>query len=136
MAEIGPTTAPKFAQGRLQESPATTPGGRVIPFPQVPGSYSSQAEARTSSGAPDTPGKTAGVAPTGGVVLGLVGTTIIQLVAEQQLSWEGAGARPDRLDRLRAVAAYETAHEVGAPPRAADGGEAVSRPGASLDFLA
>ncbi len=136
MAEIGPTTAPQFAQGRLQESPAATPGERVVPFPQVPGRYSAQAEARTSSGAPDSPGETAGAARTGGVALGLVGATIIQLVAEQQLTREGSGARLDRLDRLRAVAAYETAHEVGAPPRAADGGEAVSRPGASLDFLA
>jgi hypothetical protein len=84
---------------------------------------------------PDTPSKTAEVARTGGVALQFVGGTIIQLVAEQQQTQEGAAPRPDRLDRLRAVAAYETASEVGAPPRRADGGEAIPEPGASLDFL-
>ena len=136
MAEIGPTTAPQFAQGRVQESPTAASAGRVIPFPQVPGRNPAQAEARTFSRATDSPGKTTGVAPTGGVTLGLVGGTVLRLVAEQQLTREGAAARPDRLDRLRAVAAYATAHEVGAPPRAVDGGEAVSGPGASFDFLA
>ena len=134
MAEIGPTTAPQFLPGQLQESPAA-PAGRVIPFPQVPGRNSAQAETRTARGTPHAPGRTAGVKRAGGVALTFVGTTVIQLVAEQQLSREGAAARPDRLDRLRALAAYETAHEVGAPPRAADGGEAVSRRGATLDFL-
>ena len=135
MAEIGPTTAPQFAQGRVQESPTAASAGRVIPFPQVPGRNPAHAEARTFSRASDSPGKTTGVAPTGGVTLGLVGGTILQLVAEQQLTREGAGARPDSLDRLRSVAAYETARQVGTPPRAADGSESVSRSGASLDFL-
>ena len=132
MAEIGPTTALQFTQGRVQESPAA---GRVIPFPQVPGRNSAHPEDRTSSRTPNTPGKTAGAALTGGLALGFAGGTIIQLVAEQQLSGEGSGTRHDQLDRLRAVAAYEMASEVGTPPRTADGSEAVSKPGASFDFL-
>lgn len=135
MAEIGPATARQFAQERVQGNPSATPAGRVVPFPQVPGRHSAQAEARASRRMPDIPGKTAGVARTGGVALQFVGGTIIDLVADQQRTQEGAAARPDRLDRLRAVAAYETASQVGAPPRRADGGEAVPGPGASIDFL-
>ena len=102
MAEISATTALQVTQGRVQESPAA---GRVIPFPQVPGRNSAHTEARTFSRATDSPTKTTGVAPTGGVALGFVGGTILQLVADQQQSGDGLGGRSDRLVRLRAVAA-------------------------------
>ena len=82
MAEIGPATARQFAQGRVQENPSAAPAGRVVPFPEVPGRHSAQAEARTSRRMPDTPSKTAEVARTGGVALQFVGGTIINLVAE------------------------------------------------------
>ena len=133
MAEIGPTTASQIAQGRVQESPAAEPGARVILFPQMPGRNSAQTETRTSSRTPyAVPDKATWATPTGGVTLGFVGGTVIQLVAEQQ---QGSGASPNRADRLRAVAAYAIAREVGTPPRTADGGEPIVRSGESLDFL-
>jgi len=135
VAEIGPTAAPQFTQGRIQGNPAADPAGRVIPFPQVPDRNSAHPETRTPSGMPSTPGKTTRVAPTGGVGRGFAGGPIIQLVAEQQLSGDGSGAGPNRLVLLRAVAAYQMASVVGVPPPAADGGEAVSKPGATFDFL-
>ena len=133
MAEIGPITASQIAQGRVQESPAAEPGARVIPFPQMPGRNSAQTETRTLSRTPyAVPDKATGATPTGGVTLGFVGGTVIQLVAEQQ---QGSGAGPNRADRLRAVAAYATAREVGTSPRTADGGEPIVRSGAPLDIL-
>jgi len=133
VAEIGPTTASQIAQGRVQESPAAEPGARVILFPQMPGRNSAQTETRTSSRTPyAVPDKATGATLAGGVTLGFVSGTIIQLVAEQQ---QGSGAGPNRADRLRAVAAYETASEVGTSSRTADGGEPIVRSGATLDFL-